>query len=141
MYDFPSSDGKGSGAPIHQRKTSGKKRERKISRSGLLLSPTKVSSKIVEIPKKDGSPSHFGHLSTKHASGTLNRKNPKRRTIYRQPIASSSSSTESLTHDITQCMIKAPMIKQDIVESPDYSEDETIAVIIWAIYFLINSNK
>lgn len=92
LYDFPSSDGKGSSNVISHRKNTGKRRERKNSRAGLLQSPSKTSSVHLEIP---GSKEHSGNNSGKHQN-TM-RKSPKRRPIQRHPVSSSSSSSESIT--------------------------------------------
>lgn len=91
LYDFPSSDGKGSSNVISHRKNTGKRRERKNSRAGLLQSPSKTSSVHLEIPGcKDSNLS-----SGKHQNSM--RKSPKRRPVQRHPVSSSSSSSESIT--------------------------------------------
>ncbi|XP_055586798.1 uncharacterized protein LOC129739391 isoform X3 [Uranotaenia lowii] len=97
LYDFPSSDGKGggSGSTIHHRKSTGRRRERRSSRSGTQsLSPSKSTSVLLlDIPTNT-----VGSKDSKLGTGaTPARKSPKRRPLYRHPIASSSSSTESLT--------------------------------------------
>ncbi|XP_058443100.1 uncharacterized protein LOC131425318 isoform X3 [Malaya genurostris] len=100
LYDFPSSDGKGSSTTNH-RKSTGRRRERRSSRSGNSLSPSKSTSVLLEIPGKErvlnqvNSPN--SHTGPKQSSATPTRKSPKRRPLYRHPVASSSSSTESLT--------------------------------------------
>lgn len=122
LYDFPSSDGKGTSAPsyTHQRRSSSKKRERKSSKCSSTQSPTKNQ---LDIPCKDSintpssqhsathtlgsSNSSLQHICNKHchsshhhpcpASQTTTRKSPKRRMVNRLPVASSSSSSESLT--------------------------------------------
>ncbi|KAL5276304.1 hypothetical protein ACFFRR_001878 [Megaselia abdita] len=105
LYDFPSSDGKGAAPYSHQRRSSSKKRERKSSKSGPSQSPTKLT---LETPDTKGgsSPSNGQiHICSKHCHalhhGCHNaltvRKSPKRRSASRHLVASSSSSTESLT--------------------------------------------
>ena len=111
LYDFPSSDGKGHSNRIcHGKKSSIKRRDRKSTRGGkwrhtlhrnqddhsetfrsstVIASPTK--SALLEIPAKDLITNHF----TKHHTSA--RKSPKRRPIHRHALASSSSSSESLT--------------------------------------------
>ncbi|XP_055617633.1 uncharacterized protein LOC129762992 isoform X3 [Toxorhynchites rutilus septentrionalis] len=97
LYDFPSSDGKGS-STIHHRKSTGRRRERRSSRSGATLSPSKSTSVLLEIPSKDNAaPTCNSHAASKFSCTTPTRKSPKRRPLHRPPIASSSSSTESLT--------------------------------------------
>ncbi|XP_058822414.1 uncharacterized protein LOC131683943 isoform X3 [Topomyia yanbarensis] len=100
LYDFPSSDGKGS-STTHHRKSTGRRRERRSSRSGPSLSPSKSTSVLLEIPGKDKalnqSNSVSSHIGPKLSCATPTRKSPKRRPLYRHPVASSSSSTESLT--------------------------------------------
>ncbi|XP_065085313.1 uncharacterized protein LOC135707424 isoform X2 [Ochlerotatus camptorhynchus] len=111
LYDFPSSDGKGSSTIHHRKSTVGRRRERRSSRSGATLSPSKSTSILLDIPsggnkdKDYGSSLHHPHQTTtnahsgtgsKFSCATPTRKSPKRRPLYRHPIASSSSS-ESLT--------------------------------------------
>uniref|UniRef100_A0A6E8PJD8 Uncharacterized protein n=1 Tax=Aedes aegypti TaxID=7159 RepID=A0A6E8PJD8_AEDAE len=108
LYDFPSSDGKGSSTIHHRKSTVGRRRERRSSRSGATLSPSKSNSILLEIPSgntkdNNGSGSHHVMMNSHSVPGskfsctTPTRKSPKRRPLYRHPIASSSSSTESLT--------------------------------------------
>ncbi|GAB0092216.1 C-type lectin-like [Sergentomyia squamirostris] len=97
LYDFPSSDGKGaevSHGSTH-RKNTGKKRERRPSLRGLSQSPSKSCTQL-ELPNKESSqPSQHSSPSSKY-NLTACRKSPKRRPLYRLPVASSSSSSESL---------------------------------------------
>ncbi|XP_055525442.1 uncharacterized protein LOC129718573 isoform X3 [Wyeomyia smithii] len=95
LYDFPSSDGKGS-STTHHRKSTGRRRERRSSRSGPSLSPSKSTSILLDIPHKD-SASVQHSVGSKLTCTTPTRKSPRRRPLYRHPVASSSSSTESLT--------------------------------------------
>uniref|UniRef100_A0A182KEX4 Uncharacterized protein n=1 Tax=Anopheles christyi TaxID=43041 RepID=A0A182KEX4_9DIPT len=116
LYDFPSSDGKGgtgSGAvaTVH-RKCVGRRKERRVARTGLAVqSPSKSTSVLLELPgsKEGGSGGGGGGGGSSAQYGQHNaaggkfvgtapttRKSPKRR-VHRQPLASSSSSTESLT--------------------------------------------
>nr|XP_029711963.1 uncharacterized protein LOC109407380 isoform X3 [Aedes albopictus] len=111
LYDFPSSDGKGSSTIHHRKSTVGRRRERRSSRSGATLSPSKSTSILLEIPSgtskdkdNNGTGGHNMSINSHNAIGskfscnnTPTRKSPKRRPLYRHPIASSSSSTESLT--------------------------------------------
>ncbi|XP_059222708.1 uncharacterized protein LOC106084839 isoform X3 [Stomoxys calcitrans] len=108
LYDFPSSDGKGTSAQSfsHQRRSSSKKRERKLSKCSATQSPTKQ----LDIPSKESlntssTPSSIGHVCNKHchshhhpcpAVTVTTRKSPKRRLHNRHAVASSSSSSESL---------------------------------------------
>ncbi|XP_039440556.1 uncharacterized protein LOC120421415 isoform X3 [Culex pipiens pallens] len=118
LYDFPSSDGKGSSATAtHHRKSTGRRRDRRSS-SRQSLSPSKSTSVLLEIPGGGGgggSKDHNSSTYNSHGGGvtvaagagggskyyssttTPTRKSPKRRPLYRHPVASSSSSTESLT--------------------------------------------
>ncbi|XP_062537723.1 uncharacterized protein LOC134206060 isoform X2 [Armigeres subalbatus] len=119
LYDFPSSDGKGSSTIHHRKSAVGRRRERRSSRSGATLSPSKSSSILLEIPggtTKDKDNSATGQNShsvtgSKYSCVTPTRKSPKRRPLYRHPVASSSSSTESLTstREYTQRSSKAFM--------------------------------
>lgn len=121
LYDFPSSDGKGNSIKMHHvKKSSVKRRDRKLSRGGtfnlksqieslklqfVLLfyqqqkipvtipSPTKCSI-LLDLPIKE-TPTPNGQSSSK-SHNTSVRKSPKRRPIQRHAIISSSSSTESL---------------------------------------------
>ncbi|XP_055912798.1 uncharacterized protein LOC129946580 isoform X2 [Eupeodes corollae] len=103
LYDFPSSDGKAS-TYSHQRRSSSKKRERKLSKSGCTQSPTKNQN---DVSAKDSStPTTSSHVCSKHCrsyhhscpvNAVTARKSPKRRPVNRHPVASSSSSSESLT--------------------------------------------
>ncbi|XP_075158958.1 uncharacterized protein LOC142232130 [Haematobia irritans] len=107
LYDFPSSDGKGTSAFSQQRRSSSKKRERKLSKCSATQSPTKQ----LDIPSKESlntssTPSSIGgHVCNKHchshhhpcpAVTITTRKSPKRRLMNRHAVASSSSSSESL---------------------------------------------
>ncbi|XP_037932138.1 mucin-17-like [Teleopsis dalmanni] len=109
LYDFPSSDGKGASAHsyTHQRRSSSKKRERKSSKCSTSQSPTKQQ---LEVPSKESlntnTTTGIQHVCNKHchshnhpcpAATVTTRKSPKRRILNRLPIASSSSSSESLT--------------------------------------------
>uniref|UniRef100_A0A182W5H3 Cubilin n=1 Tax=Anopheles minimus TaxID=112268 RepID=A0A182W5H3_9DIPT len=104
LYDFPSSDGKGgTGSTITtaHRKCVGRRKDRRVARSGLVAmqSPSKSTSVLLEIPgSKENVSQHGQHNSGGKFVGTAptTRKSPKRR-VHRQPLASSSSSTESLT--------------------------------------------
>lgn len=109
LYDFPSSDGKGTSAQSfsHQRRSSSKKRDRKASKCSTTQSPTKLQ---LDVPSKESlntssTPSSTGHICNKHchshhhpcpAATVSTRKSPKRRLMNRHPVASSSSSSESL---------------------------------------------
>ncbi|KAM7348381.1 uncharacterized protein ACRADG_007714 isoform 6-T15 [Cochliomyia hominivorax] len=109
LYDFPSSDGKGTTAHTfsHQRRSSSKKRERKSSKCSSTQSPTKQQ---LDLPSKESlntssTPSSITHICNKHchshhhpcpAVTVTTRKSPKRRLLNRHPVASSSSSSESL---------------------------------------------
>ncbi|XP_055685615.1 uncharacterized protein LOC129791455 isoform X2 [Lutzomyia longipalpis] len=103
LYDFPSSDGKGNlVSAISHRKNTGKKRERKSSFRGHNQSPNKCSSHL-EIPNKDTAQTaaqqqHTLQNSKYHHHSLIgtSRKSPKRRPLHRPPVASSSSSSESL---------------------------------------------
>ncbi|KFB42558.1 AGAP000443-PA-like protein [Anopheles sinensis] len=90
LYDFPSSDGKGAGGVVgtsSHRKSAGRRKERRVARSTVSLqSPSKATSPLLELPGSAKFPS----------TAPTARKSPKRR-VHRQPLASSSSSTESLT--------------------------------------------
>lgn len=121
LYDFPSSDGKGSSATAtHHRKSTGRRRDRRSSSrsGGQSLSPSKSTSVLLEIPGGGGgggSKDHNSSTYNSHGGGvtvaagagggskyyssttTPTRKSPKRRPLYRHPVASSSSSSESLT--------------------------------------------
>uniref|UniRef100_A0A336N481 CSON006260 protein n=1 Tax=Culicoides sonorensis TaxID=179676 RepID=A0A336N481_CULSO len=121
LYDFPSSDGKG-GSATHHRKSTGRRRERKSSRAGLLPSPSKSTSHVqldlsvvpiistVQPGSAGSSPTaaftpaaaHHHHVTKSLSSLNVTRKSPKRR--YRCPVASSSSSTESLSSTIKDTM-------------------------------------
>lgn len=108
LYDFPSSDGKGTSGQMfsHQRRSSSKKRERKSSKCSATQSPTKQ----VDMPSKESlnissTPSSSVHVCNKHchshhhpcsAITVTSRKSPKRRLQNRYAVASSSSSSESL---------------------------------------------
>lgn len=108
LYDFPSSDGKGASAHTfsHQRRSSSKKRERKSSKCSSTQSPTKQQ---LDLPSKESlntssTPSSITHVCNKHchshhhpcpAVTVSTRKSPKRRTLNRHPVETSSSS-ESL---------------------------------------------
>ncbi|KAJ6638368.1 Galactose-specific lectin nattectin, partial [Pseudolycoriella hygida] len=107
LYDFPSSDGKNYSTTYHSKKSSMKRKERKSSRAGLSQSPTKSSSQL-EIPMKEShSPRHSHHSSKHHHHSPVPtaRKSPKRRTLQRYPVASSSSSSESLVPPRSQMNI------------------------------------
>ncbi|XP_046801594.1 uncharacterized protein LOC111685989 isoform X3 [Lucilia cuprina] len=109
LYDFPSSDGKGTSVHTfsHQRRSSSKKRERKSSKCSSTQSPTKQQ---LDLPSKESlntssTPSSITHICNKHchshhhpcpAVTVTTRKSPKRRLLNRHPVASSSSSSESL---------------------------------------------
>ncbi|XP_065365478.1 uncharacterized protein LOC135958499 [Calliphora vicina] len=109
LYDFPSSDGKGASVHTfsHQRRSSSKKRERKSSKCSSTQSPTKQQ---LDLPSKESlntssTPTSITHVCNKHchshhhpcpAVTVSTRKSPKRRLLNRHPVASSSSSSESL---------------------------------------------
>ncbi|XP_073829879.1 uncharacterized protein isoform X3 [Musca autumnalis] len=107
LYDFPSSDGKGTSAQSFQRRSSSKKRERKSSKCSTTQSPTKQQ---LDVPSKESlntssTPSSIAHVCNKHchshhhpcpAITVTTRKSPKRRLLTRHAVASSSSSSESI---------------------------------------------
>ncbi|XP_055844862.1 uncharacterized protein LOC129911179 isoform X2 [Episyrphus balteatus] len=104
LYDFPSSDGK-AGTYTHQRRSSSKKRERKLSKSSCTQSPTKNQQNDVSV-KDSSTPTTSSHVCSKHCrsyhhscpvNAVTARKSPKRRPVNRHTVASSSSSSESLT--------------------------------------------
>ncbi|XP_058063429.1 uncharacterized protein LOC131213412 [Anopheles bellator] len=112
LYDFPSSDGRGPGTAqvtTSHRKCVGRRKDRRVGRTSAgcaLLSPSKSTSLLLEVPHTESRENvttlHYGaHGVTKFpscASVAPARKSPKRRSQQRnQIIASSSSSTESLT--------------------------------------------
>lgn len=97
LYDFPSSDctphNKISIAPTVQHRKSGRRREKKSTRTSKTQSPTKIQVPNsfhhyhLDVPSKD---SHFRTQQPRKPS-------PKRRAARNQQLVSSSSSTESLT--------------------------------------------
>uniref|UniRef100_A0A182N197 Cubilin n=1 Tax=Anopheles dirus TaxID=7168 RepID=A0A182N197_9DIPT len=104
LYDFPSSDGKGGGAacaaPVTaHRKCVGRRKDRRVGRSAgptVVQSPSKTGAALLlEIPggKEGGGGGRYAQAAVPTIT---TRKSPKRR-VHRQPLASSSSSTESLT--------------------------------------------
>ncbi|XP_059617745.1 uncharacterized protein LOC132262482 [Phlebotomus argentipes] len=99
LYDFPSSDGKGNSATVmtSHRKNTGKRRERKSSFRGHNQSPSKNTTHL-ELPNKESQAAQHNPQSSKYHHGILgsSRKSPKRRPLHRLPVASSSSSSESL---------------------------------------------
>ncbi|XP_053678642.1 uncharacterized protein LOC128729018 [Anopheles nili] len=101
LYDFPSSDGKSAGCAIitTHRKCVGRRKDRRVARSVLAIqSPSKSTSVLLEVPNSKENVSQCSqHNNCGKFTGTSStRKSPKRR-VHRQPLASSSSSTESLT--------------------------------------------
>ncbi|XP_050099213.1 uncharacterized protein LOC126579711 [Anopheles aquasalis] len=126
LYDFPSSDGKGSCTGTatstggggggggsgggggggcgtvtlaHRKCAAGRRKERRgVVRSSSMLSPSKSTSStpLLELSRdrtvSSGAPQQLGV-----AGPTVARKSPKRRQQRTAPVASSSSSTESLT--------------------------------------------
>ncbi|XP_035898286.1 uncharacterized protein LOC118505883 isoform X4 [Anopheles stephensi] len=101
LYDFPSSDGKGgtgSTVATPHRKCVGRRKDRRVARSGLAVqSPSKSTSVLLEIPgSKENVAQYSQHTGKVAGAAPTTRKSPKRR-VHRQPLASSSSSTESLT--------------------------------------------
>uniref|UniRef100_A0A182IWM2 Uncharacterized protein n=1 Tax=Anopheles atroparvus TaxID=41427 RepID=A0A182IWM2_ANOAO len=102
LYDFPSSDGKGAGGTVvsSHRKSAGRRKDRRVARTAaaaLLQSPSKSTTLLLELPAGKESSQHLSYgLGKFPSTAPTVRKSPKRR-IHRQPLASSSSSTESLT--------------------------------------------
>uniref|UniRef100_A0A182TM21 Uncharacterized protein n=1 Tax=Anopheles melas TaxID=34690 RepID=A0A182TM21_9DIPT len=112
LYDFPSSDGKGgtgSTVATAHRKCVGRRKERRVARTdraAALQSPSKgtTTTVLLEIPgSKESAAGGQPHGHQHNAAGgkfvgtvPTTRKSPKRR-VHRPPLASSSSSTESLT--------------------------------------------
>ncbi|ETN63746.1 hypothetical protein AND_004532 [Anopheles darlingi] len=120
LYDFPSSDGKGSctgtgtstglgggsGVAVtltHRKCAVGRRKERRgIVRSSSMLSPSKAtpSGQLVDYPSQQHFHCHaYGGsgAGTQQLGVSVTRKSPKRRQQRTAPVASSSSSTESLT--------------------------------------------
>lgn len=112
LYDFPSSDSKGTIILTSQRRSSSKKRDRKLPKTTSQLQSPIKNVNLVDLPPKEINASsgqnilprhylyhqhHHLHHHDRHANIVTTRKSPKRRPIQRHPIASSSSSSESLT--------------------------------------------
>ncbi|CRK91200.1 CLUMA_CG004883, isoform A [Clunio marinus] len=126
LYDFPSSDGKGgsTGSLTQHRKNTGKRRERRCSKSNILPPSSSTNLLHLEIPGKVSAPSSSSSSPKYHPT----RKNLKRRPLQRY-TPSSSSSTESLTTSYSkETSVATVKMRSDCETNDNANEIDTMEI-------------